>query len=313
MTVSRRDGRTSHRQSIVPQSTTSSAAETTANVFRRRRGRLQRSRHYALLATEGEICVPRLPPLGYRKQTRLIQQAQGGAQFARDTIWVHNARLAYSVINKYRSHPQLMADMFQEAQFALPRAIRRFDVSRLLEFSTYAFAAMRSKVTRQRSLHGCAARAPVGMIGPYHEFKRKVVEAGARSAWFDAREKYLARFPSLYSRLLRLHALTATDTLNAVKAVPGADLAPDSRVLAQDLGRDIEVALSRLDSRQRYVIDRRFGFKDRPIMTLEQIGAKQGLTRERVRQIQDGALLAIRAHLTERGWDTGLVPLQSLS
>lgn len=268
---------------------------------------------YAILTTRDEIILPRLKPLPYLTQARLIKRAQNGDVDAWRTVWIHNARLAYSVLNRHKTRPDLMADALQHSQLAIARAIRGFDATRLLEFSTYAFAAMSRSVLRYRTLHGCAARVPAPVITGYMTFRSRVARARSRAEWFDAREWYLTRFPALYHRLLGLHALAEPCPLDDARTVPADAYPPDARLLGIDLAGDLGDALARLDPRQRYIIDHRYGLNDRPLRTLERIGDELSLTKERVRQIQTSAERAIRAHLTERGWDTGLVPLQSLS
>lgn len=269
--------------------------------------------NYAIWATRDEIILPRLKPLPYLTQARLIKRAQAGDVAAWQTVWIHNARLAYSALNKHKTRPDLMADALQHSQLAIARAIRGFDATRLLEFSTYAVAAIIHSLNRFRTLPGCAARVPAPVITGYITFRTSVVRARSRAEWFDAREWYLTRFPALYERLLGLHALAEPCLREDARTVPADIDPPDARLLGIDLAGDLGDALAGLDARQRYIIDHRYGLDDQPMLTLEQIGDELSLTKERVRQIQSSAEAAIRAFLTERGWDTGLVPLASLS
>jgi RNA polymerase nonessential primary-like sigma factor len=264
-----------------------------------------RRRHrcfYAIKATRHQISMPAATRLGYLTQSRLLQRAQAGDPDAHRLVWAANARLAYSVINRLRIRPDLMADAFQEAQLGLCRAIRRFEVQRLLGFSTYAFAAMRRFALRHRGRVGFGIRLPSNRVSAYHQFRDRVAEAPSRSQWFDAREEYLDRDPNEYRALLTLHGLAAPSGIEAARDQTAPILNPADAVLSEDAMQSLRESLPYLTQRQQFVLARRFGLWGWPSATLEQIGPSLGLTKERVRQIQNHALAALRDRLQARGW-----------
>ncbi|MFN5958774.1 MAG: sigma-70 family RNA polymerase sigma factor, partial [Planctomyces sp.] len=267
-----------------------------------RLSRRRRRCFYAIKATRAQIRMPAAGRLGYLTQSRLLQRAQAGDRDASRLVWAANARLAYSVINRFRVRPDLMADAFQEVQIGLCKAIRRFEVQRLHEFSTYAFAAMRSFALRHRNCVGYAVRLPAHLAIAYYRFRDRVAEAPTRPQWFDAREEYLERNADEYRALLALHRLASPSALDAASEEPAPTLSPEDRVFAADAAEALRACLPDLEKRQQIVLARRFGLWGGPPETLEQIGPSLGLTKERIRQIQNQALADLRELLQARGW-----------
>lgn len=261
---------------------------------------------YAIQVTQGEVHVPKVRRLGYLAQSRLIRQAQAGALDAKQAVWIANARLAYSVINRHRTRPHAMSDFFQEAQLGLSRAIDRFDLSRLVEFSTYAFPAMRSWVTRHRCEVSFSTTIPVWFLSTFLAFREAVVRAPSRAAWFDARAIYLDRDRTTYRHLCSLATLAEPLTLDAAVDAVSSTPRPIDELIERDRLAAIRQALGCLDTREQLVIRRRYGLDPERIQTLKEIGDQIGLTRERVRQIQVGAEASLRAELARHGWDDEL-------
>lgn len=269
--------------------------------FKRTRSKRRRC-FYALKATQFQICMPDAQRLGYLTQSKLIMRAQGGDTEARNRVWAANARLAYSVINRFRVRADLMADAFQQVQIGLYRALRLFDVERLNEFSSYAFPAMRSYAIRHRSRVNYAVPLPAHRIVAYYRFRARVVEAPSRSHWFDARTEFLDRDQNEYRALVRLHGVAAPAEIESARNELASTHAPEDTVVAGEVVRALLEVLPSLEERQQAVITRRFGLCGMCRETLDHIGWSLGLTRERVRQIQNQALADLRELLRGRGW-----------
>lgn len=267
------------------------------------RKRPSKRHFYAIRATEHEITLPPHVPLGYLTQARLIQRAQAGDTEAGQKVWLANARLAYSIANRVRVRPHIMADIVQEAQLALPRAIRRFDIKRMLEFSTYAFTAMRRQVTRNARRLRYRGDVPATIAGDYEAFRHRMAEIHTRAGWFDLRDEYLSRSASLYHRLILVHAVIEAEPVEAAAGEPRPYAEPWAPLLAEDLQESLSLALASLNWRQRMVLVRRYGLDDQEESTLLDIGSDLGLTKERVRQIQVAAEQSLLQALTACGWD----------
>ncbi len=263
-----------------------------------------RRHYYAVAASSDEIDLPRLPPLGYLQQSKLIRAAQSGDPEAWKRLWIQHARLAFSVVNRHRVPPQHIADAVQEAQLGLARAIQKFEIERLHEFSTYAYHWLRQAVMRFRKQRVPRTRMPDYLFGMYQHFREHVADAPTRSAWFDARDRIMSSDTAMYERLRRIHAIEAAEPLtrDCPKAAPVPDLLA-AEALAERL-KDVWDCLGQLTPRERQVICERYGLGDQEERTLEQIGERFGVTRERIRQIQLKAEFKLRKLLAARGYGT---------
>jgi len=261
-----------------------------------RKQRRSRRHFYSVQSTQDSIIVPPRERLGYLAESRLIHRAQAGDIDATKTVWARNARLAFTVINRHRGLPHQMADFFQEAQVGLGRAINRFEVDRLLAFSTYAYAAMRQHVTRQRAIAAFRASFPPALLASYLDFRARLAKAAARPDWFDLRAEYLAQDARRYRVLRRIHAIADAERLEP-GAEPAAAQEPSyAPLLTAEALSGVRSAVGMLRGHERMVVERRYGLSGGGPETLEQIGERLGVTRERVRQLQ------MRAEARLREW-----------
>lgn len=252
---------------------------------------------YALLATRDEIRLPRYQALGYLEQSRLIQRAQAGDIAAKQTVWLRNARLAYSAANRYRSRRDLMADRVQEAQLGIGRSIDLFKVELLFAFSTYAFTSMRRRLLRHFGDATFATRLPSNLQEQYFKFRKRVVLAPTRAAWFDARDKYLDESPGLYAQLVRVQALAEPAHIADAHETEARHADPGSCMDVAETRAAVLRAVDQLPPRLRQVIVERYGLWGQSRRTLMQIGDDLGLTRERIRQMEAKAERMLREAL----------------
>ena len=252
-------------------------------------------------ATADEIQFPKHTQVGYLTKTRLIQRAQENDAEATKLVWEGNARLTYSAANRLRVRPQLVADLIQGAQLAMPRAIKRFDPDRLLEFSTYAYAAIRREMQRQVCRFRFFIPLPPNLYTQYIAFRIELDKALTPSDWFDLRERLIERGD--YERLRSAHALIAWEPLTRDLPMTSPRPRPSERIMVAEALSGLRAALHEIDTRQRSVIERRYGLHSHHEHTLEEIGRDLGITKERVRQLQQRAEADLRAILVARGVD----------
>ena len=286
-------------------------ATTTSPAPRCSRPRQRRS-YFAMAATADEITLPKHAPVGYLTKTRLIQRAQADDTEATRLVWEGNARLTYTAANRLRVRPQLVADLIQGAQLAIPRAIRRFDPDRLLEFSTYAYAVVWREMQREVCRIRFFVRLPPQLYLKYIAFRTELERALTPSAWFDLRERLIDK--GEYDLLRKIHALAATEPLSRGLAVTTPHHGPTEPIAAAEALAALHASLDDLHPRERCVLEKRYGLCDQREHTLEEIGLLLGLTKERVRQIQMNAETNLRALLVAKGWDGPLpVPVATLA
>lgn len=209
----------------------------------------------------------KLPLLTAAQERVLLTRAKAGDRRARDTIVRRNLRLVYKIAGRWRGRGVPLDDLISEGVIGLCRAIEKFDVSRRLRFTTYATWWVTHTIDRAVRDKGRMIRLPAHI--------------GERTG----------RDPTG-----SLDTPVGTEGGSAVTIgdlIPGDDVDVIGRLEREETVRR---ALSVLTRRERVVIVGRFGL-DGPAQRLEDIGERLGLTRERVRQIQNLAIEKIRAKL----------------
>jgi len=254
----------------------------------------RRGSYYAIAACKDVITLPQTKPLGYLTQARLFRAAQSGDLEARHRIWLAHARLAYTVINRTRVPPDHVPDAIQASMIGLHRAIDRFEIDRLNEFSTYAFHWIRQAIQRYRHTSTAARRIPSHLYASYCQYRHQIVEEPDRAKSHDALCKFAASQPDFYERIRRLHPLAHPETLTSGQhAIDQADN-PLHAAIRTDTAQLVRAALASLSDKQREILIRRYGLGDRVEETLETIGRELGITRERIRQLQSKAEARLR-------------------
>lgn len=222
--------------------------------------------------------------MGFIKTTRLIRRAQSGDNEAAQELWLNNARLCYSVANSINIREDLVADLIQESQESFAKAIRNFDIERLHEFSTYAYAAIRSHMFRALPKIRFSTKIPTQLYKPLNHFNKRLAHAPDRSQWFDEREMMIEQ--GTYTAVCDLHAIAIPRPIEFADSAMCKTLSPDQHHSKCDLLRHLKHCIDQLEYRDQFVLAHRYGLCDTTELTLQQIGDMLGLTRERVRQIQ---------------------------
>jgi RNA polymerase primary sigma factor len=215
-----------------------------------------------------------------------------------------NLRLVVSVAKRYLRSGLPLLDLVQEGNLGLLKAVDRFQYRRGFKFSTYATWWIRQAITRAIADRGRTIRIPVHMV----ETLNKVSRVGRSLTGELGREptpEELAKRVRIPARKIKLVLDSARKPVSLETPV-GEDAAlgqfiedttagsPADEVMTQDLTAQMERALGRLTARERDVLRLRFGIGDERSHTLEEVGARFALTRERIRQIEAQALRKLR-------------------
>ena len=225
---------------------------------------------------------------------------------AREHLVTANSRLVISVAKKYMSRGVPFLDLIQEGNIGLIRATKKFDYRRGHKFSTYATWWIRQAVTRAIADQGRTIRVPVHMgdqinklLRTQHQLTQKLgrdpsVEELAIS--LDVLPKKVENMIQVSRRPLSLE----TPTDNEDDSVLG-DFIEDNEIPAPDvtatynlLREHLEMVMESLPPREVRILQLRYGLLDGQAYTLEEVGRKMGVTRERVRQIEAQALSRLR-------------------
>jgi len=227
-------------------------------------------------------------------------------QAAREHLITANSRLVISVAKKYIGRGVPFLDLIQEGNIGLIRAARKFDYHRGHKFSTYATWWIRQAVTRAIADQGRTIRVPVHMgdqinrlIRVSHQLTQELGHDPSSEELADALEvpvKKAEQMIQVARRPLSLETPTDEDEDSVLGDFieDGEALAPAEAVTQNMLKEQIQEILLSLPPREVRILQLRYGLVDGESYTLEEVGKKLGVTRERVRQIEAQALSRLR-------------------
>jgi RNA polymerase primary sigma factor len=240
------------------------------------------------------------------EEVRLAKQIKLGSKMALEALTKANLRFVVSVAKQYQNQGLSLADLINEGNIGLIKAAKRFDETRGFKFISYAVWWIRQAILQALAEQSRIVRLPLNRVGTLHKI-------GKISS---SLEQGLGREPSPdeIARELDLSETEVSDTLKISNSHLSLDApfsvsednslidiledefqpAPDEELLDQSLKLEIEKALDTLTPREAEVISLYFGLNHEKALTLEEIGARFSLTRERVRQIKEKAIRRLR-------------------
>lgn len=250
--------------------------------------------------------LPNLRGPGAYHQRRKYQAIIEDGLKAREHLIKANTRLVISIAKKYIGHGVPFLDLIQEGNLGLMKAVEKFEVHRGFRFSTYATWWIRQSITRAIADQSRTVRLPVHMYDRLRQMQRVSHEV----------EQKLGRPPSL-TELAEAMGITfnklqwffkATRLPISLDETIGEDSDTELSTFIEDQGTPsplqatnqlmlrerIEAVLATLPPREARVLRMRYGLDDNQPHTLEEVGQKFGLTRERIRQIENKALHRLR-------------------
>ena len=247
--------------------------------------------------------IPLLVPEEEVKLARLIKQ---GDQEALHKLTRANLRFVVSVAKKYQGQGLTLADLINEGNYGLIKAAQRFDETRGFKFISYAVWWIRQAILQALAEQSRVVRLPLNRIGTIS----KIRKTSARLAQTHERQPNIEELATELEvdvekvreamqhtgRHLSMDAPFNEDDDNSLLDVlpDDEDTAPDDTLMDESLKIDIERALSLLHPREAEITRLYFGIGREHPLTLEEIGQRFGLTRERVRQIKEKALRKLR-------------------
>jgi RNA polymerase primary sigma factor len=252
--------------------------------------------------------INQYPLLTNEEKEKLWPRIKEGDKDAIDTMVLSNMRLVIKIAKEYLESGIPFLDLIQEGSIGLQTAVKRFDASLGYQFSTYAAFWIRQQINKMVMNDSRLVRLPVNVINDMtklNKLKQEFIDEHHRKPNFDE----LLEMTNMSAAKLR-------DVLNVQQGILSLDqlVKPtdeDSSTLFELVSDDTIVSpenqnwnlerrdailsvLDTLTEREKSILMKRFGFDDGIQKSLEQVGDMMGLTRERVRQLEIGALAKLR-------------------
>ncbi|MCG8340216.1 MAG: sigma-70 family RNA polymerase sigma factor [Cytophagales bacterium] len=240
------------------------------------------------------------------EEVELAKQIKEGNQIALEKLTKANLRFVVSVAKQYQNQGLSLGDLINEGNLGLIKAAQRFDETRGFKFISYAVWWIRQSILQALAEQSRIVRLPLNRVGSLNKISRT----------FSQLEQKYEREPTT-EELAEVLKVTASEVRGTMK-ISGRHISvdapfaqgeenslldvlendteekPDNELMTDSLRKEVQRALSTLTDREADVVSLYFGLRGAHSMTLEEIGERFSLTRERVRQIKEKAIRKLR-------------------
>jgi RNA polymerase primary sigma factor len=240
------------------------------------------------------------------EEVLLAQRIRQGDQWALEKLCKANLRFVVSVAKQYQNHGLSLPDLINEGNLGLIKAAQRFDETRGFKFISYAVWWIRQSILQALAEQSRIVRLPLNQVGSLNKIKKEssrleqkferppsadeIAEALEIPGYkIDAALKISTRYISMDA------PLTEDEDMKFIDIFIDEDTpVTDAGLMRESLAREIQRSLSTLTEKERDVVNLYYGIGMNHGLTLEEIGAKFDLTRERVRQIKEKAIRRLK-------------------
>jgi RNA polymerase primary sigma factor len=252
-----------------------------------------------------------VPLLSLKEETELAARIHAGDDAARDHMIRANLRLVVKIAREYDGMGLPLLDLINEGNIGLMKAVEKFDPAKGAKFSTYSSWWIKQAVRRALANQSKTIRLPSHVIEKLGKIQRASVQLHSILGREPTSEELAEEvgYPAPRIEALRAAAIRPTSlemSLGDDNTSQLADLVADERIehpanRMDDEGRNdlLRELVGRLDGRESRILKYRFGLDGGTEKTLEEVGQHFGLTRERIRQLQNGALSKLRKMMEE--------------
>ena len=256
--------------------------------------------------------ISQVPLLSPQDEVKLAGQIKRGNKKAREKMITANLRLVVKIAHDFGNYGLPLLDLISEGNIGLMKAVERFDPNKGGKLSTYASWWIKQSIKRALANQSKTIRLPVHLVDKIGKIRRVAAqmaeELGHEPTTEELAEELglpvakVAHLKTVAVRPASLDAKISADDDTAFGDLVGDDRAEDpfEALRDKDLQDEVGDLLNVLDPRERNIISFRFGLDGGRERTLEEVGHKFGVTRERIRQLQNIALLKMRKALRKR-------------
>ena len=250
--------------------------------------------------------IGKIPLLTKEEELQLAYEIQKGNVKAKEKFIESNLRLVANIAKKYTNRGLAFMDLIQEGNIGLIKAVEKFDVNKGYRFSTYATWWIRQAITRALADQARTIRVPVHMVETINKMAR-IQRQLTLELNREPSEEEIAKKMGVGVEKVREVIKISQDPVSLETPIGEeedshlGDFVPDERNMSPEdfttneiLKEEIKSVLSTLQPREQQVLELRFGLIDGTSYTLEEVGKKFNVTRERIRQIEAKALRKLR-------------------
>ena len=256
---------------------------------------------------------PRRGSQPYKQYVERARRAQFALRTAKHRFVKSNLRLVVSIARRFNHGRMPLQDLIQEGNIGLMKAVDRFDHRKGFRFSTYGSWWIRHAISRAIADKGRAVRLPVHMIDAHHKVSKAKRELELLHGRDPTPEELATHTGLAAAKIEKMQTLLLEQPLSLDRPVSDADgrkvvdfledeetQQPGESLEADALNEQVRQVITGLRPIEADILRKRFGLEYDEELTLKEIGEQYSLSRERIRQLQEQALLKIRRELRRR-------------